>query len=91
MDLEWHVSPGGGNTAKGGLADEEEEEFVLEALWREPEAVFAPTEAFPPVDGTVEAKPAHLVLRGRRILWILEVVRCCPVAVVDGEGMMRHL
>ena len=50
--------------------------------------VFVPPVDFPPADVAAKAKPAHLVLRGRRILWILEVVRCVPVAVEDGEGMM---
>jgi len=47
-----------------------------------------PPVGFPPAGAAVEAKPAHFVLRGRRILWILEVVRCVPVEVEDGEGMI---
>ena len=47
-----------------------------------------PPVGFPPADAAVEAKPAHFVLRGRKILWILEVVRCVPVEVEDGGGMM---
>lgn len=43
---------------------------------------------FPPADAAVEAKPAHFVLRGRRILWILDVVRCVPVEVEDSVGIV---
>lgn len=43
---------------------------------------------FPPANAADAVKPAHFVLRGRRILWILEVVRCVPVEVEDGGGMM---
>lgn len=50
--------------------------------------MFTPPVDFPPANDTTEAKPAHFVLRGRRILWILEVVRCVPVAVEDGEGIV---
>ena len=50
--------------------------------------IFTPPVDFPPADAALEAKPAHLVLRGRRILWILEVVRCVPVDVEDGGDMV---
>lgn len=92
MDLKWRICSGGGKTASGGsssgLADEEDEEFVLEILLREPWGAFTPPVDFPPASGAAKANPAHLVLRGRKILWIFEVVRCVPVAVEDGEGMM---
>ena len=50
--------------------------------------IFVPPVDFPPANEIANGKPAHLVLRGRKILWILEVVKCVPVAVEDGEGMM---
>lgn len=43
-----------------------EEEFALEILLRELQVIRPPPVGFPPA--TVEAKPAHFVLRGRRIL-----------------------
>lgn len=84
MDLECCICSGGGRTANGGGSSalvDEEEEFVLEILLREP-----PPVGFPPA--TVKAKPAHFVLRGRKILWILEVVRCVPAGVEDEGGMI---
>ena len=50
--------------------------------------IFTPPVDWPPAKETAIVKPAHLVLRGRRILWILEVVRCVPVAMEGGEGIM---
>jgi hypothetical protein len=92
VDLKWHICSGGGKTAKGGcslgLVDEDDEEFVLEIRLWEPLVIFTPPVDFPPANGAAKAKPAHLVLRGRKILWILDVVRCVPVAVEDGEGMV---
>ena len=70
------------------MEDERDEEFVLEILLREPYVILTPPVGFPRDDATVEAKPTHFVLRGRRILCILEVVRCVPVDVEDGGGMM---
>ena len=46
--------------------------------------ILTPPVGFPP-EAVIEAKPAHFVLRGRRILRILEVVKCVPV---DGGAMM---
>ena len=70
------------------MEDEEDEGFVLGVLLRVPYVILTPPVAFPPTDAAVEAKPAHFVLRGRRILWILEVVKCVPAVVEDSEGMM---
>ena len=53
--------------------------------------ILTPPAGFPPADAAVEAKPAHFVLRGRRILWILEVVRCVPVEVEDSGGMIAYV
>lgn len=92
MDLWWCVSSGGGRIVNGGgsseLEDDKDEELVLATLFREPYVILTPPVDFPPIDAVVEAKPAHFVFRGRRILWILEVVRCVPVDVEDGGDMM---
>lgn len=90
--MEWCICSGGGKTVKGGsssgVVEGEDEEFVLEILLREPEA---PLLGFAPTAAIVEAKPVHFVLRGRKILCILEVVRWVPVEAEDVdnvEGMM---